>query len=53
MNTEDLKDSAGLAANGAPVSRCPFSPLVRGWPLLGNTRDFLRDTNRLSGLSLS
>jgi cytochrome P450/CRP-like cAMP-binding protein len=44
MNTEDLKDSAGLAANGAPVSRCPFSPLVREWPLLGNTRDFLRDT---------
>ena len=31
-------------AAGASLSRCPFSPLVRGLPLLGNTRDFLKDT---------
>lgn len=31
-------------ADGPSVSRCPFSPRVPGLPLLGNTRDFLRDT---------
>ena len=33
------------STNGAPPeSRCPFSPLVRGLPVLGNTREFLKDT---------
>jgi cytochrome P450/CRP-like cAMP-binding protein len=40
----EKEGAAELAADESPVSRCPFSPRVRGLPLLGNTRDFLKDT---------
>ncbi|MFZ1221282.1 MAG: cytochrome P450 [Chthoniobacterales bacterium] len=36
--------AAELATDESSVSRCPFSPRVPGLPLLGNTRDFLKDT---------
>ncbi|HEV3408904.1 MAG TPA: cytochrome P450, partial [Chthoniobacterales bacterium] len=37
-------NSARTTTEQKNFSRCPLSPLVRGLPLLGNTRDFLSDT---------